>query len=199
MRILLVGDSHMVGFFGEKLENKLRSQGHDVVRLAKGGWSATTFLTSRGQDELDRLDGWFDLALLELGTNDAANLDSVPLEKAAANILTLTRKLPTARVVWVGPPSFDATIARTLYPAFASYDLNSRARDLWLAVSPQIASIDSRPSTQQYAKRDDVHFGPKGSEAWASSVVDQLDKLGRSSTVAAVVIVGIAVLLAALS
>jgi lysophospholipase L1-like esterase len=189
----------MVGPFGTQLEAQLEAKGHEIVRLGKGGWSATTFLSSRGRSELEQLEGPFDLALLELGTNDATNFEAVPLDQAAENIVTLAQRLPAARVVWIGPPSFDPGIARTLYRSFADYDLNARSRDLWLAVSPKLASIDSRPATQPWTQRSDIHFGPKGGKAWATSVVEQLDQLPRGASVAVVALIVVLILLARLS
>lgn len=177
MRILLFGDSHTVGPYGEELERRFRDVGYDVVRVAQGGASAVSLLptgihSAKLAEAVTR--GPYDLAIITLGTNDATNSSSVSVERSARALRELADTLPADDVFWVGSPAFSAEIASTLYPVFASEDLNSRAQRLWLEASPGFPgrAIDPRVATLPFVSSSDVHFGRAGGRAWASFVFD---------------------------
>ena len=175
MKILLFGDSHTVGSYGAELESLFRSAGFDVVRLAKGGASAVSFSSIAShrtvlEEALAR--GPYDVAIVTLGTNDASNSGAVPIERSAAAIRDLADQLPAETVFWVGPPAFSPAIASSLYPSFATDDLNARSQRLWRLASPLFPAraIDPREATLPYVRNDDVHFGVAGGRAWAAFV-----------------------------
>lgn len=176
MRILLVGDSHLVGRFGNRLEAHFTGQGDDVVRLAVGGNAARDFLVGRSKQAFaDVTEGQaYDLAIIALGTNDAANLDAVPLAKVAANIGALAKKIDAPRVFWSGAPAFSAQAAVSNRLWASGYDLNERAEDVWQATSPLFGeyAIDPREITAPHVSRTDVHFWNVGADKWADFVFD---------------------------
>ena len=176
MRVLLVGDSHMVGRFGKRLEADFRAQGDDVVRLAVGGNAARDFLVGRSKQAFaDVTEGQaYDLAIIALGTNDAANLDAVPVTKVSSNIGAMAKKIDAPRVFWVGAPAFSQEAAVSNKWWANGYDLNMRAEDVWQATSPLFGeyAIDPREITQPYVSRTDVHFWNVGADKWADFVFD---------------------------
>lgn len=179
MRVLLFGDSHTVGSYGETLERLFCESGHDVVRVAQGGASAVSLLpTGVHSAKLAEavMRGPYDLAIITLGTNDATNSSAVSVSRSASALRELADLLPASDVFWIGPPAFSGQIASTLYPVFASEDLNSRAQRLWLEASPLFPSraIDPRLATLPFVSTSDVHFGRAGGQAWASFVFDSV-------------------------
>ena len=81
MKVLLLGDSHTVGAYGQALTKLFRDVGADVTVVANVGASAGNYLPggkyeSQVPTRLSNPLG-FDVAVLTLGTNDAAASDSV--------------------------------------------------------------------------------------------------------------------------
>lgn len=175
MRVLLFGDSHTVGSYGAELERLFRQAGADVVRIAQGGASAVSLLPSgiHGAKLAEAvIRGPYDLAIITLGTNDATNSDAISPSRSADALRELADRIPAGDVFWIGPPAFSPEIAATLYPSFATEDLNARAQRLWTAASglfPERA-IDPRAATLPWVSASDVHFGASGGRAWAMFV-----------------------------
>lgn len=187
MRVLLLGDSHSVGPYGQELEALLRSAGHEVTRIAWVGAAASHYL--KGTEKQIGLGGTgdyasakrqsYDLAVVSLGTNDAAG--GAP-KTAAANIQSLFGQLNAGRKVWVGPPAFSRSAASTYNPAFLKKDLNARSADLYEAMrSSGLETIDPRAATQPFVSTKDIHFNAPGGKAWARFVASELDTTARSS------------------
>lgn len=176
MRVLLVGDSHLVGRFGNYLERLFTDNGDEVVRLAVGGNAARDFIVGRSKDAFAQvtMGQRYDLAIIELGTNDAANLDAVPLGKVANFIGAMAQKIDAGRVFWVGAPAFSAEAAVSNRLWAGGYDLNMRAQDVWDTVRPLFGdlAIDPRKATAPYVSRKDVHFWNVGADKWAQYVFD---------------------------
>jgi lysophospholipase L1-like esterase len=186
--VLLLGDSHTFGPYGQELERLFKADGWTVTRVGWVGARADNYL--KGTHEKIGLGGtgdWssakgrrYDVAVVTLGTNDAALLpaggDAAP---AAAKILELVNGLDAGATWWVGPPAFEAGIAKSYNKAFKTDDLNARADRLWKAGSPLFSrAIDPRAATRPFVSSSDIHFSPKGGKAWARSVFDAVSSPG---------------------
>lgn len=185
MKVLLLGDSHTVGPYGQSLAKLFKSAGAEVTVVANVGASAGNYLPggryasqvpSRGTNPLG-----FDVAVVTLGTNDAAASDSVAPATSADRIKALASALPSNNVWYVGPPAFSDTAARTYNPAFAGpgKDLNTRASAVLNEAFKRFGSrtIDSRAATKPFVSQRDIHLGQQGGEAWARMVFDRIGKL----------------------
>lgn len=184
MRVLLTGDSHMEWSpFGVRLEQLLKDRGASVVRMAIGGSSARQWAsgnpvcrTMNGNrlcySAADlRAAGPFDLVVVCLGTNDAANASAAgadrtrAAERAADDIETFMGLLGSPRFVVVGPPRMRDSIA---------HYTNANMAPLVDVFARRFSGrfIDSRPVPK--TDGDAVHFGRQGGTAWAQLVFDRL-------------------------
>lgn len=184
MRVLLTGDSHMEWSpFGVQLEKLLRDAGATVTRMAIGGSSARQWAS--GKDVCRTMNGSklcysaadlraagpFDLVVVSLGTNDAANASAAgadrtrAAEKAADDIETFMRLVGASRFVVVGPPKMRNSIAHYT-------DANMAPLVDVFARRFSNGFIDSR--VVQKVDGDAVHFGRQGGAAWAQLVFDRI-------------------------
>lgn len=178
MRVLLLGDSHTVGPYGQALKRMFEQAGASVTVVANVGASAGNYLpggkyASQVPSRVSNPLG-FDVAIITLGTNDAAASDSVSPATSADRIKALAKALPSSNVWYVGPPAFSDKAARTYNPAFAGpgKDLNTRAAAVLNEAFKRFGSktIDSRRVTQPFVNPSDIHLGKQGGEAWAQMV-----------------------------
>jgi hypothetical protein len=193
--ILLLGDSHTHGSYGKALEKLFKAAGWRVTRVGwvsaradhylTGGWKK---LTLGGTGDWDAAKGkHYDVAVVSLATNDAANIPTNgKADAAAGKIVELIDTIDADTIWWVGPPAFDPSIARTYNKAFKDDDLNARADRLWTAASSKVSrAIDPRKATQPFVSSSDIHFdgtgAPKGGgKAWAQLVFDTVSSPGSS-------------------
>lgn len=190
--ILLLGDSHTFGPYGRELEKLFAAAGWNVTRVGWVGARADHYLD--GKQERIGLGGtgdWsaakgkhYDVAVVTLGTNEAAGLPAGgSADAAATKILKLAQGLDADTVWYVGPPAFEAGIARTYNPAFAQDDLNARAGRVWDAALPLFTRmIDPRVVTRPFVLSTDIHLGPKGGAAWAQQVFGAVTGSSLSTT-----------------
>lgn len=219
MKVLLTGDSHMEWSpFGRELEKLLTAAGAKVTRRAIGGSAAFQWAgpgpvcrTISGEkkclsiDDLNA-DGPYDLVVISLGTNDAANAGVIagtatwleygrlPAEQqrkldgsisgAVADLQKFAKKLKAARVIYVGPPTMSDKRA---LPASADkslgYYTNDNMAAFYRLARPVLGSalIDSRPANKSRQDGDGVHVGPKDGARWAKYVFERLE--GESASV----------------
>lgn len=175
MNVLLLGDSHTVGGYGNALERLFKERGDVVTRVAHVGAAAGDYLTGKYASEYAALKGKpFDVVVITLGTNDAAASDFISPSKTAERIKALADGLTSGITWYVGPPSFSANAASTYNKVFAGpgKDLNTRAAAVFDAVRAVFGerAIDSRPSTAGFVKQTDIHLGPQGGAAWAQAI-----------------------------
>lgn len=191
MRVLLLGDSHTHGSYGSALESLFKKAGHTVTRVGWVSANAQHYLNGTykklklghtGDFDADVKGKSFDVAIVSLGTNDAAGAGSDAASRAAAaNIKKLADSIRATKVYWVGPPSFDPDAARKYNASFATDDLNARAARMWSAGSDLFGTnaIDPRPATKAFTgtmkptakmPKGDIHFQRAGGEAWAKFV-----------------------------
>lgn len=183
-RILLTGDSHMDWSpFGVNLDRLLREAGATVVRMAIGGSAAKQWASGKqvcrtiagnkvcfSAADL-RAAGPFDLVVVSLGTNDAANASAAnadrtrAAEQAATDVETFMGLLGSPRFVVVGPPTLGDRL---------NHYTNANMTPLVDVFARRFSGrfIDSR--SVPLVDGDGVHFGRKGGEAWAKFVVDRL-------------------------
>ena len=189
--VLLLGDSHTYGSYGKELERLFDAAGFTVTRVGWVGARADHYLKST-QDKigLGGTGDWstakgkhYALAVVTLGTNDAAILPTGGSASSAASKIRELANGLDADVVWyVGPPAFEAGVSRTYAAAFKTDDLNARADRLWTATAPLFdRTIDSRAVTKPFVSSSDIHFGPKGGKAWAQAVFDTVSTGGGST------------------
>jgi len=187
MRVLLLGDSHTVGSYGKALADLFAARGAEVVRVGRVGATASSYLGDgwkklEGVGDFDAAKlGQYDLAVVTLGTNDAAALSSSFIAQNAAEALQRVAERLNAATIWyVGPPAFSANAAASYNPVFRQEDLNSRADRLWRAVSGLFGgrAVDSRPSTKAFVRESDIHLGDAGGKAWAAAVFQRVQSGG---------------------
>ena len=183
-RILLTGDSHMDWSpFGVKLEQFLREAGAQVTRKAIGGSAARQWASGRAvcrtingvklcftAEDL-RASGPYDLVVVSLGTNDAANASAAnadrtrAAEQAASDVEKFMGLLGSPSFVVVGPPMMRDSVA---------HYTNANMAPLVDVFSRRFGSryIDSRPVPK--TDGDGVHMGRIGGAAWAQLVTERL-------------------------
>lgn len=163
MRVLLVGDSHTYGAFGQELQRLLAEQQLNVLRRAKIG-SAVKYWWPRLPALLQEQRP--DVVILALG----ANMRGYPSARGTAAQIQKTVALvrqarPNATIVWIGPPRLqkdsDAELAR--FNRIIQRGLGTAAH-----------FIDSAPLTPRYVGRDGVHYAAKEGKLWARAVVAAL-------------------------
>lgn len=190
MKVLLLGDSHTHGSYGQALEALFRQTGHEVVRVGRVSATARSYLVPGawkklnmgGTGDFDQAAaGTYDLAIVTLGTNDAAGMGA-NAASTAKSIKALTDGLKASQVWWVGPPAFSAEAAATYNPVFKAENLNARSERLWRAAAPLYGdkAIDPREATRAFAPQKDIHFRADGGKAWAAFVYEQVRR-GKTS------------------
>jgi lysophospholipase L1-like esterase len=190
--VLLLGDSHTHGSYGKSLEKLFKDAGWSVNRVGWVGANATHYL--KGKETTLGMGGtgsWsaakaqnYDLAIMSLGTNDAAGIaPGASAASTAQKLKELSNDISASKIVYVGPPSFSENAARTYNPAFAKESLILKADRLWDATFPLFTlSLDPRQATAPFVTEKDIHFGPKGGKAWAQFVFDSLAVKTTSNT-----------------
>lgn len=199
--VLLLGDSHTVGGYGNALTTLFTNTGADVTRLANVGATGSNYLLGKYQKDYNALRSKpFDVAIITLGTNDAAASDAVSPAKSAEVIKKVADGLNAKQVWYVGPPAFSDNAARTYNKVFAGpgKDLNTRADTMFKAAQALFGdrAIDPRPVTRPFVSETDIHLGTAGGTAWATEVFARV-KAGDSSgswVLAAIAVVGGALL-----
>jgi lysophospholipase L1-like esterase len=188
-RVLLIGDSHTVGSYGDVLQATLQRAGaSSVTRVAHVGATAKDYLTGKYATEFRAAARQgADVLIITLGTNDAAASDYLPVKKSAENFKSIASAVGAPVTFWVGPPAFHPDSARLYSDAFRTKDLIQRSDELWKAASPLFGdrAIDPREVTKPFTSakgptkalpRGDIHLGPKGGAAWASYVFDIVER-----------------------
>lgn len=195
MNIVIVGDSHSdLGGFGKALQSALEAQGATVTLLGIGGTAAYSWLgkgpvcrTISGQKKCVNLSDVagqkFDLAIVALGTNDAANANRAAAEgggnrqalmkKAVGQIAAVGARL-APRMTWVGPPKMLDTV---------KWYTNDAMDALYAAGLPYFGdrAIDSRLLMPEKIGGDGVHPSASTYRTWAEGVASKLDMTARSS------------------
>lgn len=207
--VLLTGDSHMEwSQFGVQLAALLRAQGARVTNLSIGGSSARSWASGRpvcrpGESSgcLTVADlvarGPYDLAIVSLGTNDAANAHAAganatnAARQTAERVATVAQQIGARRTWLVGPPRMGRTSGhytdQTMAPVADAFASAFRGH-------PTIRFIDSRPVRR--SDGDGIHVGRRGGEEWARFVLSQGGSLASAGGLGYPLIFGSATLAA---
>jgi lysophospholipase L1-like esterase len=162
-KVLLVGDSHTYGPFGQQLERLVSATGASVVRSAKSGTAVKYWLPLLPALLREQRP---DVVIVALG----ANMRGYPSAKATsaqiAQLVQLVRKQqPAARLVWIGPPRERADTAQKLAR------FNQIIRD---GLDAHVRFVDSARHTPVYEGTDGVHYGARAAALWAQGVFAEL-------------------------
>ena len=191
-KVLVIGDSHTAGTYGDELDRLLRGKGAQVHTVGSSGATADQYISGagtkvgyadhklNGQTEktaahaTPKLEDLIaqdkpDTIVVNLGANfRGAGPSGI---KAQVNKLGEIAKRHNIKIVWVGPP-------RTRDDMSNPSSLQKFDQDMAAAVQPFGQYISSAPFTPEYSGTDGVHYGgSKGTELakkWAAGVAGAL-------------------------
>ena len=169
VKVLLVGDSHTDGPFGQELERLMKASGARVVRAAKIG-SAVTYWMPRFPALLRANSP--DIVIVALGANMRTYPSASGTSAQIRQIVALVRReRSSAQILWVGPPRERADTDQRLG------QFNSIIRN---GLDVAVRFVDSAPYTPVYEGRDGVHYATQPANRWAAGVFAEL--VGHPST-----------------
>lgn len=195
--VLLVGDSHTVGFFGQELFQSLSAKRYAVGGTNSSHWlnkaicpgekcpftygyatpKTDTYLSGRVPKHFPGLAGLIEETnpsriIIALGTNDACGQVS-----SAEKLAKLTQG---KNCVWVGPPLFTkGPVIRNCGGSKEKY--NQFVDRLKAAVTPHCRFVDSRlirnanGNPIEADASDRVHFSKQLGSYWGAKVFEQLN------------------------
>lgn len=191
-KVLVIGDSHTAGTYGDELDRQLRARGAQVHTIGSSGASADNYITGAGtkvgyadhkvNGQTDKTAAHATPKLEELIAQDKPDTIVVNLGanfrgagpagiKAQVSKLGEIARKHNIKMIWVGPPTTRADMSN---PA----SLQKFDQDMQAAVQPYGEYISSAPFTPQYAGGDGVHYsGAQGAELakkWAAGVAGKL-------------------------
>lgn len=191
-RVLVIGDSHTAGHYGDELDKQLRARGAQVHTIGSSGASASNFISGRGTtvgyadhgvdgktqktashatpklEELINQDKP-DVIVVNLGANfRGAGQAGIESQVRSLGEIAKRHNIP---IKWVGPPK----------PAPARLNMEEVQRfdqQLAAAVAPYGEYISSVPYTPEYAGGDGLHYGgTRGkqlAQQWAQGIASNL-------------------------
>lgn len=197
-RVLLLGDSHAYGKYGQVLDNHFRSDGAAVTSLSSCGSSPSTWMKSSSDFKVTncgfwkktpdgketrvqshRLSSFADelnksrptLTVITLGTNILASPQNIASEKTHIESMMKLIKEQGSNCVWVGPPDLSKNPFKKNLP--------NGVRELEaLAKKNNCHFIDSTQlTTYPTGRGDGIHYSPQDSTRWGNSVVSTLKKI----------------------
>jgi len=191
-KVLVIGDSHTAGTYGDELDRLLRAKGAQVHTVGSSGASADNYISGKGttvgyadhkvNGQTEKTASHATPKLEDLIAQDKPDVIVVNLGanfrgagpggvKAQVSKLGEIAKKHNIRMVWVGPP-------RTRDDMANPSSLQKFDQDMQAAVKPYGDYISSAPFTPEYAGSDGVHYGgSKGTELakkWAAGVAGAL-------------------------
>lgn len=191
-KVLVIGDSHTAGTYGDELDRLLRSKGAQVHTIGSSGASADNYITGAGtkvgyadhkvNGQTEKTAAHATPKLEELIVQDkpdtiVVNLGANFRGAGPAGIKSQVSKLGdiakkhNIKIVWVGPP-------RTRDDMSNPSSLQKFDQDMQAAVQPYGEYISSAPFTPEYAGSDGVHYsGAQGADLakkWAAGVAGKL-------------------------
>jgi hypothetical protein len=189
-RVLVIGDSHTAGLYGDELDRQLRARGAQVHTVGSSGASASNFINGRGTtvgyadhgmdgrtqrtashatprlEELINQDKP-DVIVVNLGANfRGASQSGIQSQVRSLGEVARRHNIP---IKWVGPPK----PARPDLAAVQRFD-----QQMAEAVAPYGEYISSVPYTPEYAGSDGRHYsGTRGrqlAQQWAQGIASNL-------------------------
>jgi len=181
---LIVGDSHVDWTaFAKALNTKVAALGYEVTNAGIGATSARSWLkdkTCRPKKDkcvkvshLQKTGPW-DLVLISLGTNDAANANKAGVDagaKTAERVKKLAAKLGGRRTIWILPPVLRGN--KKWYTSKAVKTVYTHAPESGLEL------FNSLPVTQEVITKksgDGIHPGSSVGKKWAQAVGAQIQQ-----------------------
>jgi hypothetical protein len=165
-KILLIGDSHTYGAFGQELERLLAATGATVERHAKIGswiqyWQPLVADLVRKMSPTD--------VVVALGANMRHGYPASGTgrtRQVQKFLATIRGVAPAARITWIGPPherdDTEAALARDNKIITAGLD-------------GKVTFIDSGPQTPEFhGAKDGVHYDVPTGKKWARGVFAQM-------------------------
>lgn len=191
-RVLVIGDSHTAGLYGDELDRQLRARGAQVHTVGSSGASASNFINGRGTtvgyadhgmdgrtqktashatpklEELINQDKP-DVIVVNLGANfRGAGAAGIQSQVRSLGEVAKRHNIP---IKWVGPPK--PAPARLNMEAVQRFDQQMAA-----AVAPYGEYISSVPYTPEYSGGDGLHYsGTRGkqlAQQWAQGIASNL-------------------------
>ncbi|MBX3171399.1 MAG: hypothetical protein KF760_28585 [Candidatus Eremiobacteraeota bacterium] len=191
-RVLVIGDSHTAGHYGDELDKQLRARGARVHTIGSSGASASNFINGRGTtvgyadhgmdgktrktashatpklEELIQQDKP-DVIVVNLGANfRGASPAGIQSQVQSLGEVAKRHNIP---IKWVGPPK--PAPARLNMEAVQRFDQQMAA-----AVAPYGEYLSSLPYTPEYAGGDGLHYGgTRGkqlAQQWAQGIASNL-------------------------
>lgn len=189
-RVLVIGDSHTAGLYGDELDRQLRARGAQVHTVGSSGASASNYITGRGttvgyadhgmdghtqktaRHATPRLEELInqdkpDVIVVNLGANfRGAGQAGIESQVKSLGEVAKRHGIP---IKWVGPPK----------PAHPNMDAVQRFdQQMAAAVAPYGEYISSVPYTPEYAGADGLHYsGTRGkqlAQQWAQGIASNL-------------------------
>lgn len=191
--ILLVGDSHTSGHFGQNLEKLFKSSGKTVDRVSHTNITAAHYLNNRvlvgtsdhvGEYDVAKKNN-YDVVVVLLSTNDASGCTTSSCAATkAAQIKKLMDLLNGKKKIWVSGPKLNDRAATTYggIPGYKTFDINKRIELLWqegVRIIGAQNSIDSRPCTESLKESTggDIHYYNAPAAQWASCIYKKITSM----------------------
>ena len=196
--VLLLGDSHAYGKYGEVLDAHFRKSAKQVTSFSSCGSSPSTWTTTAANFKSTNCGFWTksaagretrvkshklpsfsnelrtlrpQLTVITLGTNILASPGNISSEKKHIESMMKAIRAQGSECVWVGPPDLaKAPFSKNLQTGVETIKA--------LAVKNQCHYIDSTKLTQYPAgKSDGIHYSPNDSAKWGQAVVEKIKEL----------------------
>ena len=183
-KVLVIGDSHTAGAFGDELDRLLRAKGAQVHTVGSSGATADNFISGKGTTvgyadhkvngqtqktathatpKLEELinEDKPDTILVNLGANFRGDGPS-GIKKQVDEIGQIAKK-HGIKITWVGPPT-------TRQDESNRSSLQKFDEDMKAAVAPYGSYVSSAPFTPKYSGGDGVHYSGAAAKQWAAGV-----------------------------
>ncbi|UXR63208.1 SGNH/GDSL hydrolase family protein [Bdellovibrio bacteriovorus] len=197
-RVLLLGDSHAYGKYGEVLDSHFRATAKQVTSFSSCGSSPSTWTTTSANFKSTNCGFWKknaadretrvkshklpsfnaelkslrpQLTVITLGTNILGSTGNINSEKKHIESMMKAIRAQGSECVWVGPPDLAKTpFSKNLQSGVATIKA--------LADKNQCHFIDSTKLTQYPSgKSDGIHYGPGDSANWGKAVIEKIKGL----------------------
>lgn len=182
--VLVIGDSHTAGPFGDELDRLLRAKGANVHTVGSSGATADSFITGKGTTngfsdhkvngqtqktaahatpKLEELinEDKPDTIIVNLGANFRGAGPS-GIKKQVDEIGEIAKK-HGIKITWVGPPT-------TRQDESNRSSLQKFDEDMKAAVAPYGSYVSSAPFTPKYSGGDGIHYSGDAARQWAAGV-----------------------------
>lgn len=201
--VLIIGDSHSYGSYGEVLDSYYRKQGAEVSSYASCGSSPSNWVSDNQNFKATNCGYWSKdsvgretrvkshkipslteltikfkpkITVISLGTNILTSPENIKREIKFAEQMILKIKQTGSDCIWVGPPDLNKN------PFKANLTLGVAAIKSTVE-KHHCLFVDSRSYTKYSAgKGDGIHYNTKDSKDWGAAIATKLPKITTTST-----------------